>query len=354
MTTNGPQAAVRSERPLVVLESFGPPHERTNPYLVELFASFPTDIDARYFSWGRALRGDYDVFHLHWPEVMVRGRDPIRTVARSLAFLSVLVRIRLGRRAMVRTLHNVRPHERPHLLQRAIISLSERWTTVWITLSDGALPPPGATSVRAPIGRTPTGPAPADSIVRGRIVYFGNIRPYKGVEQLVDAVAALEGPEVSLRLYGACADPGLARRLRESVRDDPRIEWDERFVSDAELQDGIAAAQLVVLPFTDVSNSSSVLHALSLGRPVLTPRRPATLEVADEVGPGWVHLYDGDLDADVLRRTVGAGLPSVAPDLSRRSWEAIGGLHAIAFRSAAEAVGRAVRASETPAGRGDG
>lgn len=328
-----------------MLESFGPPHDRTNPYLVELFASFPPTIDARYFSWGRALRGDYDVFHVHWPEVMVRGRDPLRTTARALAFLAVLVRIRLGRRALVRTLHNVRPHERPHLLQRAIIDLCERWTTVWITLSDGATPPAGAASVRAPIGRAPTAPAPAGSIVSGRLVHFGNIRPYKGVEQLLDAVAELDSPGVSLRLYGACADAELERRIRDAVRDDPRIEWDGRFVSDAELQEGLAAAQLVVLPFTDVSNSSSVLHALSAGRPVLTPRRPATLEVADEVGAEWVHLYDGDLDADVLRRTldsVAAGLPSSPPDLSQRSWDAIGRLHALAFRTAAEAVGRAI------------
>ena len=176
-------------------------------------------------------------------------------------------------------------------------------------------------------------------------MHFGNIRPYKGVEQLLDALADLDDPEVSLRLYGACADPELEHRLREVVRDDPRIEWDGRFVSDAELQAGLAAAQLVVLPFTDVSNSSSVLHALSAGRPVLAPRRAATLEVANEVGPGWVHLYDGGLDAEVLRRTlrsVAAGLPSDAPDLSQRSWDTIGRLHALAFRAAAEAVGRSV------------
>jgi beta-1,4-mannosyltransferase len=326
-----------------VLESFGPPHDRTNPYLIELFASFPPEIDAHYFSWGRALRGDYDVFHVHWPEVMVRGRDPLRTVVRAGAFLLVLVRIRLGRRALVRTLHNARPHERPHRVQRSIIALCDRWTTVWITLSDGATAPPGAASVRAPIGRTPTEAGPPDAVVPGRIVHFGNIRPYKGVEQLLDAVSGLTDPGVTLQLFGACADPGLEQRILAAVRSDPRIRWEGRFVTDEELRDGLAEAQLVALPFTDVANSSSVLHALSAGRPVLTPRRPATVEVAEEVGPGWVHLYDGELDTEVLRdavQAVAGGLPRTEPDLSARSWATIGQLHADAFRLAAQAVGR--------------
>ena len=43
--------------PLVVLESFGPPHGRNNPYFLLLFDSFPASVDARYFSWRFALTG---------------------------------------------------------------------------------------------------------------------------------------------------------------------------------------------------------------------------------------------------------------------------------------------------------
>jgi beta-1,4-mannosyltransferase len=325
---------------LVVLESFGPPHRRTNPYLVQLMGSFPDWVRARHFSWRDALLGRWDVFHLHWPEVLLRGSSPVRTAARCVAFALVLLRIRLGHRALVRTVHNLTPHEPPNRVQRALIDLSERWTTVWITLSDRiAAPRPGPTFL-APIGhyRGWFGTLPEVEPVRGRLVQVGQIRPYKGSESLVEAVARIEDAELSLHLVGEARDPGLRDRLMAAASADPRIRLLADHVDDDVLLAELLAAELVVLPFTAITNSSSLVLALSLERPVLVPAAPATAELAEEVGPGWVHRYHGPLDPATITRCLAAlrsSPPTAPPSLGRRDWPEVGAAHAHAFRLAA-------------------
>lgn len=338
----------RTSGPLTVLESFGPPHGRTNPYLVQLFASFPDRIHAEYFSWGRALRGDYDVLHVHWPEVMVRGSDRLRTVLRCGAFLLTLLRIRLTRRALVRTLHNRQPHERPDPVQRALIRLCDRWTTEWIILNRETPPPTSAPRTLAPIGHArdwfeDPGVGAPDRPVPGRLVQFGLVRRYKGIDVLLRAFADLDDPAATLHVIGSTSDDDLRSQLLAAQAADERVTWLDEYVPDPQLRDEVVSAELVVLPFSDITNSSSLVLALSLDRPVLVPRAPATAEIADEVGPGWVRLYDGELTSDLLADALAelrAAPPAAAPVLEARDWGRIGELHAEAFERACAEVGR--------------
>jgi beta-1,4-mannosyltransferase len=336
--------AKREAGHVVVLESFGPPHERTNPYSTQLFASFPDRITPTYFTWGRALRGDYDVFHLHWPEVKVRGTTPLKSFLRGTAFLLVLLRIRLGRRALVRTLHDLTPHEPLNPLQAWVVGLGDRWTTLWITLNDHTLPPEGAESRLALIGHYRDW-YPVDepvAAVPGRMLHCGLIRRYKGVDSLLDAFTHLPDPDLTLRVVGKTFDEDSAEAIRRACASDARITAVDEYVPDDVLTREVLEAELVVLPFIAVTNSSSLLLALSLGRPVLVSSNPTIEDVAEEVGPGWVITFRGELDADVLadglRRA--RGRADGGPDLSRREWPVIGEIHAQAFERACELVGR--------------
>lgn len=93
----------------------------------------------------------------------------------------------------------------------------------------------------------------------------------------------------------------------------------------------------MVLPYAEMHNSGAALMALSMRRPVLTPDNAATRSLAQEVGPGWVYRFAGDLTAaDVLaaitdRRGRSAG---IVPDLTQRSWCDAGRRHAEVYRAA--------------------
>ena len=65
----------------------------------------------------------------------------------------------------------------------------------------------------------------------------------------------------------------------------------------------VSESELVVLPYHQMHNSGSVLAALSLDRSVLVPDSEFNRSLAEEVGPGWVVTYDGDLTAEsILQR----------------------------------------------------
>lgn len=341
-STGGPTGG--SDGYLVVLESFPAPHERTTPYHLLLFDSFPDRIDARYFTWRRALLEDFDVLHLHWPEVKVRGTTWFRSTVRTVLFLVLLFRIRCTRRALVRTLHDRTPHERPNAVQRAVIWLSERWTTSWIVLNGEDRPPTSAPWVRSRIGPYDTWfPQEAVEAVPGRLVHFGMVRRYKGITDLLRAFGEVEDASVTLRIVGSADDGDLATELREATERDPRITFRDEFVSDEDLALEVGRGELVVLPFSRITNSSSVLVALSLGRPVLAPDLPLIAEVSEEVGPGWVLRYSGQLSGEDLTgalERVRADSDRPAPDLSSRSWSTIGEDHAAAFEEAIRLVRR--------------
>ena len=95
----------------------------------------------------------------------------------------------------------------------------------------------------------------------------------------------------------------------------------------------MAAAQLVVAPYSEVLNSGSALLALTHSRPILLPNRGAMTELQSVVGKDWVRIYEPPLMPETLSDALawaGFSRPS-APDLRQFSPKSIVELHHIAF-----------------------
>lgn len=356
------------------------PRATTNPYVVQLVEALAPHADVAWFSWRRALAGRYDLLHWHWPEVALSRSRALARAAARLRFAALLARLALTRTPVVRTLHNLAPHEGTSPVDRALLAVAQRQTTWWVALTarDGqqragrttlvphghyrdwfarqALVPQGPVSEVSEVSTTgPAGAAP----VAGRLLFCGLVRPYKGVEDLLAAFADLDDPRAGLRVVGACPDADLAASIARRAADDPRAQVALAHVDDADLVDAVHRAQLVVLPYREMHSSGVLLLALSLGRPVLVPRTPVTDDLAAEVGPDWVHRYDGALRAAHLAAALAASAallssPGAAgpdgvggsdgPDLSARGWPAAGAAHARAYAAALAARrGRARR-----------
>src|SRR5512133_243581 len=128
-------ARTTTRRPAVtVLQSFPRPRSTTNPYLVQLVRALPDDVRIEYFSWRRALAGRYDVIHLHWPEALLRSPSRVKALALTAAGTLLIGVLRARRIAVVRTLHNPRPHEPSPPLARAVLRGLDRATTRWLRL----------------------------------------------------------------------------------------------------------------------------------------------------------------------------------------------------------------------------
>ncbi len=343
------------------MQSFTAPRSTTNPYLVQLMRTVDSspDVTVATFGWTDALLGRFDVLHLHWPELLARGSGPIKTRLRWVAFALLLLRIRIGRKALVRTLHNLEPHERAGRWESALYRWCDRSTTLFIRLNDHTPLPVPKPGITIPHGhyRDWYRTHPSVPPVAGRLLYFGLVRPYKGLEQLTAAFHDIPGDAVTLRLVGDAGAAGGKLRSALAAGEDARFSTRLEYLTDADLAAEIGAAEVVVLPYRQMHNSGAAILALSLGRPVLVPDNEVTSDLADEMGPGWVIRFDDPLDgealADGLRRA--RARRSGAPDMSGREWELVASRHIDAYRCAlrlahVHAPGKSSHRDQTPSG----
>ncbi|MEV7528528.1 glycosyltransferase family 4 protein [Agrococcus sediminis] len=335
-------ASPARHRPVRVLESVKAIRPTTNPYLAQLLAELDGRPDAAVetFSYPRALLGRYDVFHVHWPEVLFGGhRTAGRLVRRSLTTL-LLARLTLTRTPIVRTWHNT---ERPQELSRwdhALLDAVDQRTTGVIRLNETTAVP-----LRVPVHTIPHahfrdwfGEHETLPATPGRLVSVGLIRRYKGTEQLLRAFRECRTPGATLAIAGRPTSDDLARTLEELAAGDDRIELSLRFLDDADFVRAITGASLVVLPYLHMHNSSAALAGLSLDRPVLVPDNAVNRALADEVGPGWVHRFEGTLTGaaiDAALAELAAHPPEEPPRLAARTWSWSAEAHVEAFRTAA-------------------
>lgn len=338
-------------RPLRVLQLLADPQRSDrpveNPYTALLIDSLPPErVQTAYFRWARILTERFDVLHVHWPENSLRHTRPLARLVKTGLFALFLARVRLQRTAVVRTLHNVRPHEEGSRAERRLLRRLDALTTLWIVLNETTPTPDSGRTVLIPHGhyREWYTPDAAIAPVAGRLLNFGMIRRYKGTEDLVSAFRAIDDASgLSLRVVGSAEDPAMAARLRALAADDPRITLDLRFVDDQTLADEVSASELVVLPYRAMHNSGAALMALSLDRPVIVPSSAATELLADEAGPGWVTTFDGPLDSEALTalivRARSAGRAG-RPDLSARDWTALGSQLVDAYERAVQLAAR--------------
>jgi glycosyltransferase involved in cell wall biosynthesis len=121
---------------------------------------------------------------------------------------------------------------------------------------------------------------PELAAVEGPVVLcFGVVRPYKGVDVLVDAFRSVEGAELWVvgRPLGVTLD---ALRAPASVRFVPR------YVSDAELPSFFRRADLLVLPHRTVDVSGVLFAGLAFGKAMVLTDVGGFRELVEEHGAG--------------------------------------------------------------------
>ncbi|WP_239118412.1 glycosyltransferase [Paractinoplanes ferrugineus] len=126
-----------------------------------------------------------------------------------------------------------------------------------------------------------------------RILFFGTIRPYKGLEDLIEAFATLPG-DYRLTVVGETWEGWtLPADLIATSPAAARIEFVNRYVADAEVDAYFADADLVVLPYRRSSASGPLHIAMSHGLPVVVTAVGGLVEAAEDYS-GAVFVPAGD------------------------------------------------------------
>lgn len=302
-------------------------------------------------SFRELVRRRHDIVHVHWPEWALQ-RDTRRSTLRR--GLPLLLGLRIARRrgaAVVWTVHNLDAHDRRlDLISRLAWHAFWRTVDATIALSTATsraiqrrrpdLPPPTVIPHGHYRDAYPEPPARSDARLRlgwpadaTALLFVGQLRPYKGVTDLIAAVRGSDMAGIMLHVAGR-ADHDQRAALIDAGGEDPRITFSFEHVPAEDLSVVLAASDVVVLPFRQISTSGSALLALSFGRPVMVPRAEVFDELAEEVGDAWVRRFDPPLSASVLAHTLASPLPLGSPALEAHGWDRIATATLEVYRSA--------------------
>jgi glycosyltransferase involved in cell wall biosynthesis len=188
----------------------------------------------------------------------------------------------------------------------------------------GAFPEKPLTVHPLPPGRAPEGDRQGARARLGlspetvAVLCFGLIRPYKGVEVLLDAVARLprEAP-ITLLLVGepwGALGESIRARLRHpdlEGRVTARLEW----VPESEVAQWFAAADVAALPYLSATGSAVAAQALGAGLPIVASAVGGLTDVVhdgangilvspgapDELASALARLLDGELRSLLAR-----------------------------------------------------
>jgi glycosyltransferase involved in cell wall biosynthesis len=266
---------------------------------------------------------DPGVLNLHWTgPVLARSGGPGRAAERVEELAGQLDRFQAAGGRLVWTVHNVLPHDArlvdSHialcrlLADRADLVHVLTEATLHETEPHYRLDPARAVVIphSSYVGIYPHGMA------RGRarsrlgldgwhrvLTCLGMIRPYKGIDRLLDAFERppLDAPDLRLLVAGTPGSGKAVTPLVSRIRRTPRVVSEIGRVPDRQVQVWMKAADLAVLPYTAVLNSGSLLLAETFGLPIVAPRTGA---LAEREGRTHVRLFGPDDFEDVLPTAV--------------------------------------------------
>ena len=113
------------------------------------------------------------------------------------------------------------------------------------------------------------------------ILFFGLIRPYKGVSQLVEAFEdlTLEEKEHTLLLIAGepWEDADAIQKIEES-KDREHIKLIAMYIRDEEVPDYFSAADVLVLPYTRASQSAVAHIGIAYGMPIIATQVGGLIE----------------------------------------------------------------------------
>lgn len=125
------------------------------------------------------------------------------------------------------------------------------------------------------------------------ILSFGILRPYKGVDVLIDAFAGVEGAELWI-VGRPWMDTAPLRAA--AARAGGTVRFVDRFVAEDELPAYFRRADVVALPYRDIDQSGVLYTALAFGKAIVASSIGGFTEVAED-HDALVPVPPGDRDA---------------------------------------------------------
>lgn len=340
---------------------FFPDYRATNHYQELFYGSARRHLDVRPGSLDEALTWQVtagprsrSTFHLHWTTPILAGCSDLQSALRAKErFLAKLRHYLAAGGNFVWTIHNVLPHDvkfaeaevalaqdlvalasRVVVHSRSALPLIAQWFAVpedkVLVLRHGHYLGVYPNDVTREAARARFGYDDSALI----FLFIGQLRPYKGLEELLAAFAALrsERGDAQLLIAGRAVHPMKPAQIRRHASMVPGVRLIEGHIPDEELQYYFAAADFAVLPYRNILTSGSALLAGSFGVPCIAPAIGMLPEVIEDgvdgllYGQGTTGFLLGALRraASIPRANLQAMKAAARAHVQRFDWESVG------------------------------
>lgn len=296
---------------------FIPDFRKTNSYQSNLSSPMEKFGNNVYFNAGylglflSIIKHRPNIIHIHWTYPFMLSNSMIGTVILSVGFIFQLMIAKLFGVKLVWTVHNIIDHERrknkfleiffirimARLCDRVIVHCSSAKAEVErIYKKDSSyieVVPHGnyieqyENTISSEEARKKLN-LDKDDIV---FLNFGQIRPYKGLLELIETFKKLPNKNIKLMIVGKPIDKELTSEILENSKDNENIKTFLEFIPDKDIQLYMNASDIIVLPYRDILTSGSMILAMSFAKPVIAPEIGCITDFLDNKG-GFLYKTD--------------------------------------------------------------
>ena len=245
----------------------------------------------------KRLQG-YTVLHLHWLSFQT---NLLKIYGKQLSFVLTmwsLVWVKILSFKLVWTVHNVIPHEpltsndvfvARYLSKNANAKIAHSTNTIkqmrgyGLSVSNTTIIPHGTYNgvYRSRISKLQARKRLHIAKDDFTILFFGQVRPYKGIIDLILALEDLHLPNVRLVIAGKCDDERVAEQISLLQRR-VKIDFYNNFIPENDVATFFRACDLVCLPFKRITTSGSALLPMSFSKPTVLPRLGALSDIPED------------------------------------------------------------------------
>jgi len=261
------------------------------------------------FRWLWSNRSTYKYIHFHWLFGIYDPENTGLTVKKAGIFLAKIIFARILGYKVIWTVHNIVSHEPTNIKRELALRKFTSWMVNHVIvhcnyakekiLSDWKLNKNKVTVIPhgSYLGHYPNEITRRDARQKLSInsdsftfLFFGMLRNYKGIKQLVASFKKLKQqlPEIRLLVAGSPFNNVIQGEI-ETLAQTEGISLYLRYIPDDEVQIFFNASDVIVLPYQNILTSGGVILALSFGKPVIVPAIGCIPElINDEIGFTYV------------------------------------------------------------------
>lgn len=298
-------------------------NRKANPYNYRLFENISKiGYTVDEYNHKNAFAHKYDIVHYHWPDGYINKDRYFKTIQRGFLLIFMVLLSRIKGSKIVWTVHNLNPHDAFYPKTcKLFLKFFVKITSGFIFMSTSGKNEFGKIYglykpyVIIPHGHYRNDYSKAIPVVQAReklkipaedtvLLFFGMIKPYKNIIELIEVFNNSKLQNLTLLIVGQPDNPQLKKDILRKAEGKHKISLCLKFISDEEVSLYFSAADITVLPYTNILNSGVLLLSLSFDIPVIAPAVGAVQDLHDALGDEWIVTFNNKLTSHKLNQAI--------------------------------------------------